>query len=982
MQGNSFLKRPRWAVGVSTIAMIAAPVAAWGQDAAGVDDEIVVSGIRASLRDSMNIKRDAQGVVDAISAEDIGKFPDTNLAESLQRITGVSIDRNNGEGAFVTVRGFGPEFNLVTLNGRQMPATALGGGNYAPTSRAFDFSNLASEGVSAIEVYKSGRADVPSGGIGSTIDIRTPRPFDNPDFHGSFSAKGMLDTSENHGRDSITPEFSGIVSDTFADGRIGILINGVYQKRKGANNNAYLGWRDGMLGSAENSPIPAPGTPGAENTTNPPGSQDVFAVPNNGGIGYVDFSRERINGQAVLQLRPSDSLTATLDHTYSSNKVSTRDYSMGIYFNRNDTASDWTDGPVSAPNFYTDFFRPDETKDLSYVGHEYASKSENNSTGLNLEWEPSDRLTFTLDAHHSIAESKPDSPYGSSNSVSMAIYGVKSQTIETGYDMPGLYFDMHDGIDALDPSFVQGSGNSFRNAYYRNRINQARFAGSWEGYSAIRSIDFGVNYIDNKIRSAYGYIQNNTWGGAGPASDIPDDLFHEVDISGMFPGTGSNNGKLVQSILAYDFDSMIPLLDSLYNVCGGTMDCLADYTTDRRVTEQTLAPFAQVNTEFELGGQPLYVTAGLRYEKTWVDSSALVPIPTGTEWVSDNEFNVIFSDDSDFTAFEGKYENWLPNIDIRFDPVDDVVLRASYSHTITRADYGSLQGGQTIDNLFRIDYGSGSLGNPGLEPYKSKNLDLSAEWYYSPSSYISVGYFRKGVENFLSSTRVEKTAFDLTNPASGPRYDAAIAALGNNATRNEIRQYIFANYPDTVTITGGEPGNYTGSINGTAEDDPVVFRINTPVNSDQTATLHGWEFALQHSFWETGFGVILNYTIVDGDAQYDNTQPASVTQFALTGLSNSANIVGFYDKDGLQARVAYNWRDEYLSSNGVNPTYVEAYGQLDASVSYDVTPRVNVFVEGINLTGESRRTHGRSKAYVHNVNPGFARYAAGVRIKI
>ena len=137
-------------------------------------NDIVITGIRASLRQSQDIKRNAQGVVDAISAEEMGKFPDTNLAESLQRITGVSIDRSNGEGSKVTVRGFGPDFNLVLLNGRQMPASGLGSCCEAPASRSFDFANLASEGIAAVEVYKSGRATLPTGGIGSVINRAIP----------------------------------------------------------------------------------------------------------------------------------------------------------------------------------------------------------------------------------------------------------------------------------------------------------------------------------------------------------------------------------------------------------------------------------------------------------------------------------------------------------------------------------------------------------------------------------------------------------------------------------------------------------------------------------------------------------------------------------------------------------------------------------------------------------------------------------------
>ena len=161
----------------------------------------------------------------------------------------------------------------------------------------------------------------------------------------------------------------------------------------------------------------------------------------------------------------------------------------------------------------------------------------------------------------------------------------------------------------------------------------------------------------------------------------------------------------------------------------------------------------------------------------------------------------------------------------------------------------------------------------------------------------------------------------------------------------------------------------------------MQLQITQPVNSDQTATLSGWEFAIQHSFWNTGFGVILNYTIVNGDAKYDNSKPASVNppQFALTGLSDSANAVLFYDKGPIQARVAYNWRDKFLDGSGPNPTYVEAHGQIDASASVEFMKGIQIFGEVINLTGEGQRKHQRSDSYVTYIMPGAARYAAGVR---
>ena len=166
----------------------------------------------------METKRDAIGVVDAINSEDIGKFPDTNLAESLQRITGISIDRRNGEGAQVTARGFGPQFNLITLNGRQIPGADAfaGGGNgdsggFGPQGRSFNFANLSAEAVSAVEVYKTARADVSSGGIGATINIKTARPLDNDGMVLNLGAKGVYDESSPFESD-VTPEVNGIFS--------------------------------------------------------------------------------------------------------------------------------------------------------------------------------------------------------------------------------------------------------------------------------------------------------------------------------------------------------------------------------------------------------------------------------------------------------------------------------------------------------------------------------------------------------------------------------------------------------------------------------------------------------------------------------------------------------------------------------------------------------------------------------------------------
>ena len=994
----------RLLIGVSTLALAGVPVPAFAQDApetattgeagdsqtaappetadeAASEDAIIVTGIRGSLQKSMNIKRNAQGVVDAISAEDIGKFPDTNLAESLQRITGVSIDRSSGEGSKVTVRGFGPDFNLVLLNGRQMPASSLGDCCSAPASRSFDFANLAAEGIAAVEVYKSGRATLPTGGIGSVINIRTPRPLDRPGFQGSIGVKGVLDLSRE-GDVTPTPEISGIISKTFADNTIGILVSGSYQRRKASLAQFNAGWREGYLGDENNwgSLSMDPNAP----IENRPGPTDIYQVTQNAGYDFTDIDRKRYNAQVVLQVRPTDELSALVDYTFSQNTLKARTNSIGVWFNHGATSSSWTDGPVAGPNFYSETFGPG--KDLAITGALAANRSINHSFGGNLAWDGPGGLRLELDAHHSTAESKPTSPYGSNIAVGSAIFGVASQTVDFTSDMPTISVEMFPGSE-ITPGNIRPAGNAFRNAYMKDRINEVSLRGGYDfDTSLIESLDFGVTYTDNKLRSAYGFIQSDSWGGTLTADETPDDLFSMVGLPDRLEGMGSLGADIIPNYFEVDTVGLIDLLENQIGICsepwsGSSIEpgsCLAEFTVDRRIREKSISPYIQSTHKFDLGAMSANLRLGLRYEKTKVDSSALVPVPSGTALVSFNEISILPPATSDFTDVKGEYKNWLPALDFDLKPRSDVVLRASYSHTITRADYASLQGGLTVNSPARPGGGStGQGGNPDLIPYKSKNFDLSAEWYYGPQSYVSVGWFHKSVSNFIGTTTTQTPFFGLTNPGQGAAFLAAQTALGAGASFEQVMDYIEANYPSLVYRNAG--GDAIGIL-GAAADPELVFTISQPGNSDQVAKIKGWEFAVQHSFWDTGFGAILNYTIVKSDTSYNNALRYTETQFAIPGVSNSANAVFYYDKNGLQARVAYNWREGFLSGYGLDPFYVEDYGQWDVSASYEFRKNMTVFVEGINVTKEDRRGHMRADQAVFFAAPGYARYAAGLRV--
>ena len=973
---------PRLLMGVSAISLVASASPAFAQEEAAEDDAIVVTGIRASLEDAMGIKRDGQGIVDAISAEDIGKFPDTNLAESLQRITGVSIDRASGEGSTVTVRGFGPEFNLVVVNGRQMPTSTLGDGFSAPSSRSFDFGNLAAEGVAGVEVYKSGRASLPTGGIGSVINIKLPRPLDRPGFNGSVGVKGVYDQSQLYGTD-ITPEISGIVSKTFADDRIGILLAGSYQKRNGGQAQFTVGnWRPGYTGAENNwGTLANPGDPRFANIENRPGATDVYQVPQNAAYDFYDFKRERINGQVVLQARPTDTLDIAVDYIFAQNTFTSRQSSIGVWFNHGNTSSSWTDGPAAGANFYAESFGAGEGKDLAITGAVGSNRNVNHSFGGNIKWEGPGGLRLEIDGHHSTAESKPIGPYGSGIAVGAAIFGVANQRVDFTTDMPIMSVTMHPGAE-INAANIRPAGNAFRNAYMKDTINQVSLHGGYDfDGSFIESLDFGVSYVDNKVRTAFGVIQNDTWGGTLSAADTPDSLFTPSDLSNDLAGmSGSNGARILPTYFQIDTAGLITLLDSRLGICNAAPGdtCLAPYSTDRRIREKTVTPWIQSFHSFDIGSAIFNMRLGVRYEETEVTSRALASIPTGTVWVAQNEINLVQAPGTDFTTLEGKYSNWLPAFDFDLTPTDNLKFRVSYSHTITRPDYASMQGGITLGQPLRVGAGGSqaSAGNPALLPYKSRNIDLSAEWYYAPASYVSVGFFNKKVSNFIANGTTQTPLFDLPDPSQGAAANAARAALGANASFDQIVAWVQTNRPADFVAGVGT----AGGIRGVSTDPNVVFTFTQPSNSDQRARLWGWEFAIQHNFWETGFGAILNYTVVKSDTSFDNTLPWTTTQFAVTGASDSANAVLFYDKNGLQARVAYNWRDKFLAGKDQDPYYIKAYGQFDVSASYEIREGLTVFVEGINVTNADRTGVRRNDRAVFFAAPGYSRYGGGVRL--
>jgi len=335
-----------------------------------------------------------------------------------------------------------------------------------------------------------------------------------------------------------------------------------------------------------------------------------------------------------------------------------------------------------------------------------------------------------------------------------------------------------------------------------------------------------------------------------------------------------------------------------------------------QVIENTNAGFVTLTTDLAIAGMPLKIHAGLRDEYTDVTTIGISnPLTALTVQPSDHTALLEgFGPQSPVTG-HNNYQYLLPNLDLNLQVAEDVQIRLDASRTLTRPPLNQITPVLNLGTGQRVGAMTATGGNPALAPYLSDNLDLSGEWYYQANSYLSVDVFNKTVTNFIVQGSNQQTINGVIDPTTGL---------------------------------------------------PGIFTISTYVNGP-TANVYGAEFALQHVFAETGFGFQANATLVGTNKPYDRNN-LTISGFAVTGLANSANLVAFYDKDGFQARIAGNWRDNYLdhfgqaqnnSKFGTEPTFVNATMQVDFSTSYDITSRLNVYFAAQNLNDANYSTHGR-----------------------
>lgn len=896
----------RTLLGVAIASALHTPISVAQQDATPNDDQveiIEVRGFTSSLKASMLDKKASDVVYDGITAEDLGKFPDQNVAESLQRITGVAIDRSGGEGQYITVRGFGPDFNTVLVNGRQIATENQG--------RSFSFDTLPAELISGAKVYKSPLASMQEGGIGSTVEITTARPFAFDGFKAVASVKGMYESIS----EETSPQMSGLITNTFADGKLGVLAAASFQQRKLQTNmleSRY--WRPGVsITDRSEADNPDYANSAQYNGVYIPQNFDQI-------VDLVD--RQRTSGTLVVQYAPSDDMTLTFDGLYSKFEVDSDAHSVGHWFSdsnldnlsftENGSLAGVTSTVVDGVGGATDFIR-----------RRYGRDVEIQAFGTNVEWLINDNLTANIDISTSTAKD------GSGGDNFFTVVGYNN---EYSVDFTGATptLTVAGGDAALQTPSLGRMHYNERNGFdTEDTISEYRADFTWvpDTDSAFHKADFGVYYQDREKTNTRLFASAcNVY--CGYNFDLPDELLSVFTAKNYFGGV-PNQWLTYDPEAFFAYATSDAAVQQIANATGLSFDevrATIDATNIANpqpgndsfaVREEVLSAYAQFYFSTEISDMPLDVNFGFRYSETdtSVDGTSqivkdLQPIPNDP-----SDLNIVYETDFGTAVNEtNSYASLLPNLNVKLHLTDDLHLRYAYSETLTRPMMDDLVPVFNV-TVSRPGNLQAQAGNTALQPYKATSWDVSLEWYYDDTSYFSAAAFNKEVEDFIAGDVADESLF----------------------------------------LDSGE----------------YVFSVLRPRNGE-TLEVEGLELAWLHTL-ENGFGIQANATIVNSDAEFSlpglgNSQ--NITVFYEKDA--------FQARIAMNNRETF-MQEAVSSLGGTEPRFTETYTQFDMSVSYDVNETFTVFFEGINITDEELTRRGRlSEQFVQQVADG-ARYAVGVR---
>ncbi|AWH31396.1 MULTISPECIES: TonB-dependent receptor [Stenotrophomonas] len=989
--------------------------AASAPDAVDLDKVEVKATYRESLQQSLDEKRYSVEQVDAIYAEDIGKFPDLNLAESMQRIAGVSIDREGGEGQQISVRGLGSDFTRVRINGLEALSTAGSGTTGVNRSRGFDFNTFASELFSRVKVNKTQSAQMDEGSLGATVDLRASRPFDFEGFQASLNGQyGFNELSR-----SKDPRVSALLSNTWADGRFGALMSVAWSKRtifeegynpvrwehgNYRNSNQSTAANNGTYGFC--SPVgydpQTPRNPASNETAQGVGSAANQARNNGWGSYGIDATHcgtgidrpaataeniaayetatnawiprypryvrteheiERLGVTGALQFRFSPDSLLNLDLMYSRLDKDQREDSLGANLHRTAQYGGKTqiavrEAQVDAQNrlVYGVFDNVDFRTESTSI----EETTEFKQASLNFEHRFNDAVRLdALVGHSSSSFERP----------------VFSMVSFDNSNLDGFVLDMRNGasMPSMTFPFALGDAASWQWLGYGTAPVNANGTARGGNISEVR---LNPQYVDNSFDTAkvdltfnlsptftlrgglaykdYGMstqeYRNISYGRMSQA--LPSGV-GVGDLSTTLDGFGKGlDGNTPNGWLIPDFSRIAELLDIYCNCNTGTLG--GDYrlagvghygasNNNFDVTEKSYASYLQLDFNTELWDRPFRGNLGLRYVRTQIDASGYAPCQAANSNDLSSQcepFLGVASATADAgerllvgTTVAHRYDDWLPSLNLAWDLTDTFVLRFGAAKTMARPTLSNLSPSVSGGPTAFVDedrYYSINLGNPKLDPFRSTNYDLSAEWYFQEGALLSAAVFYKDIETYVQRTRLLTTWQDM-----GYSLDLLPAGFSPNSLFN-VQSY-----------------------------------FNTP-----GGPLKGYELTYQQpfsflpGFWKN-FGIQLNYTHVDSKIKYlfssgsGDTIVTTYTENDLLNLSpNSYNATLYYDDGRFSARVSTSYRDAYINQiltqenvwdlDGNQYATADVTGKysvenVDFNMSWKFNKQLTVSFEAINL---------------------------------
>jgi TonB-dependent receptor len=896
-----------WTAGIGLILGVTANAA---EDQAGTTQQsanpaelaaVIVTGTRAALIESRDLKRNAAIVQDSIVAEDLGRFPDANVADSLSHITGITISRTRGgEGQYVSVRGLGPEYSIVTLNGRILATDGDG--------REFAFDVLPSEVISGADVYKSADASQLEGSIGGTINLSSARPLDQPGRHLRFSTDGDYnDLSEKDGY-----KLSGVFSDTFLEERMGLLLTATYQDvtdRSDALHEFFIN----------------PDSPGEFDAN---GDGTISADESDLlGLCCTSFGariqkKERTGVTGMWQWKVNDSFEMKVDALFTRLDAPTVGYHESYYVEDSilDEATGlhrWSDVSI-VDHWVTGMTVAELVPEISTITeHRVVDTTQ---FGWNGVWQANDYLSFTLDAYRSESTRKSG---GKDTWVVSGIAGDHTARVDMNSSgLPDISVTLEDGRDLAAALAAGELGNEDYGLHYiglsgtdvTDKVTGFTLGGAWQMDSgSFKGLEFGAASTErSKVRNT---IENDTNGGSCQYcnlygvtfASLGADVVRTVSLPNFMRNAG---GNYPMSFVSFDVPAYLqalealdgqPILDENGDPTGEVFDASATLpefnpVQSYDVREETTALYLKANFSTD----SWFANAGIRWintdttARTAIDSILYVLDPT--PGIPTSSPDVTYSPADPLTE-KGSYSKLLPSINAGYWLKPDLLLRGAVARVMARPSLNQLaptRTDNTLDRTYAVFYD----GNADLKPVVADQADLSLEWYFDEKSVINGAIFWKDIRDFIT--------YELQE-------NVDIGVIGN---------------------IGG------------AGDAPILYDVSRPINGDKAEVL-GAEFGAQH-FFRNGFGFRVSYTYTDTKAYVGGVHVGQ-----LEGVPESAfSAALMYEDDRWDAQIAADYSGQYTEINdavGGLSQIGDSITWVTASVAYRVFDGLTVSLEGRNL---------------------------------